>query len=308
LIAKLPMAMDDTVSGCRRMQERDPERLARYYARCEAEARFYRDIPVPFAPSTYYSSVDPERRRVVLLLADVRGRQGDVLQGCSVSDAAVVIDRIAPFHARWWGGRAATSGFRRSGPNAQTRQRRYVSQVDHFLSTLGTRVPTDVLRIVEQLRSRLAAVAGALAARHQALIHSDLHLNNMIFDAGDDRSVTVLDWQTVSVGSPAWDVAMFLSGSLGIEDRRAAEPELLDRYVRLLSKHGVRDYSVEDLGLEYRLALLVLLAGTVSGLTAVDPDEATSRERALQNDALAPEGRLVAALRDHDVNALLRAL
>jgi thiamine kinase-like enzyme len=183
-----------------------------------------------------------------------------------------------------------------------------VSQVDHFLSTLGTRVPTDVLRIVEQLRSRLAAVAGALAARHQALIHSDLHLNNMIFDAGDDRSVTVLDWQTVSVGSPAWDVAMFLSGSLGIEDRRAAEPELLDRYVRLLSKHGVRDYSVEDLGLEYRLALLVLLAGTVSGLTAVDPDEATSRERALQNDALAPEGRLVAALRDHDVNALLRAL
>jgi hypothetical protein len=38
------------------------------------------------------------------------------------------------------------------------------------------------------------------------------------------------------------------------------------------------------------------------------PDEATSRERALQEDALAADGRLMAALGDHDVEALLRSL
>jgi aminoglycoside phosphotransferase (APT) family kinase protein len=131
----------------------------------------------------------------------------------------------------------------------------------------------------------------------------------MMFDArGSGRSVTVLDWQTVSVGSPAWDVAMFLSGSLSIEDRRAAEPELFERYVTLLSRHGVRGYSVEDLRLEYGFALLVLLAGTVRGIAMRAPDEATSRERALQEDALAADGRLMAALGDHDVEALLRSL
>src|SRR5207247_474379 len=85
LIAKLPMVSDDAVSGYRRMQEQDPERAARYYARCKCEARFYLEIPVAFAPNRYYAAVDRERGRVVILLEDVSGgRQGDVLHGCSV--------------------------------------------------------------------------------------------------------------------------------------------------------------------------------------------------------------------------------
>jgi Phosphotransferase enzyme family len=310
LIAKLPMARADAVSGYRRVQERDPERMARYYARCECEARFYQEIPVAFAPSHYYSAVDREHRRVVILLEEVSGgRQGDVLEGCSVEDAELVIDQIAPFHARWWGERAPTRGFPRFGPDPQAREKRYAVQVDHFVGEYGMRVPPRVLNVVEQLRSRLGAVAGGLQARHQTLIHADLHLDNMIFDARrDGRSVTVLDWQTVSVGSPAWDVAMFLSSSLGVEDRRTAEPELFERYVMLLARHGVRGYSVEDLRLEYRLALLVLLAGTVSWLSALDPNEASNRERALQEDALAADGRLVAGLIDHDAEAMLRPL
>jgi hypothetical protein len=50
------------------------------------------------------------------------------------------------------------------------------------------------------------------------------------------------------------------------------------------------------------------LAGTVHWLSALDPNEATSRERALQEDALAADGRLVAALIDHDAHALVRAI
>jgi len=118
----------------------------------------------------------------------------------------------------------------------------------------------------------------------------------------------VLDWQTVALGSPAWDVAMFLSSSLSVEDRRAAEGDLLDRYVRQLSSHGVSDYSLEELRQEYGLALLVLLAGTLHWLSAVDPAEAMGRERALQEDALAAGGRLMSAVLDHDVAALLPAL
>ena len=101
------------------------------------------------------------------------------------------------------------------------------------------------------------------------------------------------------------DVALFLFTSLDAEDRRAAELELLDRYVTLLSEHGVRGYTVEDLRLECRLALLVLLAGTVGWLTTLDRNELTGRERALQDQALAGNGRLVSALVDHDVASLV---
>ena len=133
-------------------------------------------------------------------------------------------------------------------------------------------------------------------------------LDNLIFDT--DRkggSVVVLDWQTVSAGSPARDVAMFLFQSLRVPDRRAAEDELCERYLSGLVEHGVRDYTNDDLRLDCRLALLVMLAGTVVWLTALKSDELTTRERALQ-DAVLGDERLVAALLDHEAGELLHDL
>jgi hypothetical protein len=50
LIAKLPMAQADVVSGYRARQERDPSLARRYYERCAREERFYREIGAAFAP------------------------------------------------------------------------------------------------------------------------------------------------------------------------------------------------------------------------------------------------------------------
>jgi phosphotransferase family enzyme len=306
LIAKLPMAVEDVVSGYRARQERDPALARRYFERCAREERFYREIGATFAPALYYSAVDDVRRRVVLLLEDLTGgRQGDVLQGCSIEDVAFVLDDIAPFHARWWGERAPVHAFPRGGGDHDARQERYAGQVDLLLERYGDALPPAVRRLLERLRSRLAGVLTALASGPHSLIHADLHLDNVIFDArGDGRSAVVLDWQTASVGCPASDVALFLFGSLRIEDRRAAEAMLLDRYATLIARHGVRGYGVGDLRRDCRLAVLAVLAGTVGWLTSLNLNELSDRERALQEAVLA-DGRLFAALLDHDVIALL---
>ena len=158
--------------------------------------------------------------------------------------------------------------------------------------------------MIELLRSRLAYVLATLAGGPRTLIHADLHLDNVIFDGrGNARSAVVLDWQTACIGSPAWDVALFLFDSLSIDDRRAAENALLQRYATLLAEHGVGGYTVEELRADCRLALLAWLAGTVGWLTSLDATELTDRERALQEAVLA-DGRLVAALLDHDVSAV----
>ena len=98
------------------------------------------------------------------------------------------------------------------------------------------------------------------------------------------------------------DVALFLFDSLSVEDRRAAESELLERYVGLLSSE--RSAWLLDRGLRYDcgLALLLLLAGTVGWLATVDRD-ASARERALQ-DAVLTEGRLFTAVLDHGAGIL----
>jgi Phosphotransferase enzyme family len=306
LIAKLPMARGDVVSGYRARHERDPALARRYYQRCVREVRFYREVGASFAPTLYYSAVDDVRRRVVLLLEDLStGRQGDVLHGCSIEDAALVIEEIAPFHARWWGERAPVWALPSGGGDYEARQERYNRQAAVFLERHGDAIPAAARSVIERLRSRLAYVLATLAAGPRTLIHADLHLDNVIFDGrGNGRSAVVLDWQTACIGSPAWDVALFLFDSLSIDDRHAAEDALLQRYATLLAEHGVGGYPVEDLRADCRLALLAWLAGTVGWLTSLDATELTDRERALQQAVLA-DGRLVAALLDHDVGAVL---
>jgi hypothetical protein len=201
LIAKLPMAQDDAVSGYRALQERDSSLSQRYFERCSREERFYRDVAPAFAPRRYYSAVDETQQRVVLLLEDVSaGRQGDVLHGCSIADAALVIDELAPFHARWWGKRAPAHGFPPSARgDSQARQTQYAGHAVEFLERYMDALPSALLTIVELLRSRLGRVLDGLANGPQTLIHGDLHLDNLIFSArGSDRSVVVLDWQTAS--------------------------------------------------------------------------------------------------------------
>lgn len=302
LIVKLPMAHDEHASGHRALQERDPTLMRRYFDRCAREARFYREIPVGFAPALYYAATDEESRRVVLVLEDVGGRQGDVLEGCSVDDAAVVIDAVAPFHARWWGESAPVRAFPQRGEDSRTRQERYDSQVDGFLERFGDQLPEPVAVIVRLLRTRLAAVREMLHEHARTLTHADLHLDNLMFAPRGERDrVAVLDWQTVSVGPPAADVALFLFGSLSVEDRRAAEDDLFHRYVTRLAVSG---YSMPELRRDCDLALLLWLAGIVGMLTTADPSALTARERALHEAALG-DGRLVAALLDHHVATLL---
>lgn len=306
LIAKLPMAGSVEVSGYRAVQERDPVRMDRYYERATREVGFYREVGAAFAPTMYYAASDDAARRVVLLLEDVKGgRQGDVLLGCSAAEAAEVVEVLAPFHARWWEERAPRRSFPRSHLDLPGRQERYALRVEPFLDRFGDALPADVIPIIRDLRLQLAAVAGALYEGPETLIHADLHLDNLIFDPpGDQRSVIVLDWQTVSVGPPAADFAYFVSDSLAADDRRAAENALLESYVTLLAAHGAPGYSVEDLRADCGRALLLRLAGTVAWLADVTADDLTARERELQH-AVIDNGRLAAALLDFDAAALL---
>jgi hypothetical protein len=266
----------------------------------DREVRFYRELGGAPAPVVLYANA--EAGRAVLLLEDLtEARQGDALAGCAPEDARRVLRAIAPFHARHWRTSAAAWLERERDP--AMRQAAFEAKASPFLELHGPAVPVDVRVLVERLRSGLAEVIARLSGGAQTIVHWDLQLDNVLFDADPARPVVVLDWETVRCGSPAWDVALFLFGSLDVEERRAAESELLDEYVALIREHGVWDYDRARLLEDCRLALAVLLAAQVSWLAQPEPDG--DRERALR-DAVLSDGRLVAALRDHDTAALLR--
>lgn len=265
----------------------------------DREMRFYRELGGTPAPVSYYAEADASQ--AVLLLEDLtEARQGDALAGCPPEDARRVLRAIASFHARHWGTSAAAWLQRERDP--ATRQAAFEAKASRFLELHERAVPVDVRVLVERLRSGLAEVSARLDGGARTIVHWDLQLDNVLFDADPSRPVVVLDWETVRSGSPAWDVALFLFGSLDVEERRAAEPELLDEYVGVLREDGVRDYDRARLLEDCRLALAVLLAAQVSWLAQPEPEG--DRERALR-DAVLSDGRLVAALRDHDAASLL---
>ena len=235
------------------------------------EALFYAQVDDAPAPRAYHVASDGDL--VVLVLEDVSaGRHGDALLGCSLDDAALVLERMAAFDV-------PGIEFPRWGDRLERRQKRYDAAVDVFLERHGDRFPAEIRTLAEQLRSRLARVVAPLAENGR-LIHGDLHLDNVIFDA--DRPV-ILDWQTACVGHPTLDFVTFVYSSLTIEDRRTIEAE-----------------RTPDL-LPY--ALLNAFAGHVLWFARPDLDELTGRERAFVDQALS-DGRLVSGLLDHGTLAL----
>ena len=91
------------------------------------------------------------------------------------------------------------------------------------------------------------------------LIHCDFWCNNLMFTKAKDNkgkvSCKIVDWQMITYGSPAIDLAMILSTSLSSEDRRNLQKEIISTYWKsfttCLQKLGIKTddikCSLEDL-------------------------------------------------------------
>jgi aminoglycoside phosphotransferase (APT) family kinase protein len=132
-----------------------------------------------------------------------------------------------------------------------------------------------------------------------ALLHGDYRLDNLMF--APDGSVTVVDWQTISVGLPARDLSYFISTSLDPDVRRNRERRLVTDYHEALLGQGVTDYAADDCWYDYRIGMLhaPLLAtlGAAFSTTTERGDDMT----------LVMLARACAAIRDLDTLELVAA-
>jgi aminoglycoside phosphotransferase (APT) family kinase protein len=247
-VAKLP-AEDPSVR----------ERVAYGY---RAEVDFYKTVAPTLAvplPICYHSAISGDAQNFVLLLADLAPAvQGDQLAGCTRDAARAAVVALAGLHGPRWCDPAWTDFASTVMPKPDAQAAAGLADLarmaaDMFLERLGDRM-TDLNR--ETLHAFPSAVARWLVLHpdRYALLHGDYRLDNLMFSP--DGSVTVVDWQTISVGLPARDLAYFLSTSLFPEDRLAHERDLVAAYHGALLQHGVTDYAAEECWRDYRLGML----------------------------------------------------
>jgi hypothetical protein len=235
------------------------ERVAFGY---RAEVAFYETVATTLAvplPACYFSAISDDAQRFVLLLSDLHPAvQGDQIAGCTPDAARAAVVALAGLHGpRWrdpkWTEFGATVMPKPDAASAAGFADLARMASDMFVERLG-------YRMLDQSRETLRAYPDFVARWMMlhpdrfSLLHGDYRLDNLMF--APDGSVTVVDWQTISVGLPARDLAYFLSTSLPPSDRLAHERDLVATYHVELLQYGVTDYTGDDCWRDYCLGML----------------------------------------------------
>jgi aminoglycoside phosphotransferase (APT) family kinase protein len=249
MIVKLP-SQDDAVR----------ERVALGY---RAEYAFYTEVAdtltVPL-PRWFHCEIDRDGADFVLLMADLAPAvQGDQIAGCSLVEAQLAARALAGLHGPRWCDPGWLTFTGATMPRADADFARGMR--DLAVMAAGTTITKLGERMSEADRTTLTEAAdlvGAwllLAPERFSLLHGDYRVDNLLFDPERTR-VTVVDWQTLTVGLPARDLAYFVATSLLPEQRAAVEDELVGAYHDALVGEGVTGYDRETCWHDYRLGML----------------------------------------------------
>jgi hypothetical protein len=221
----------------------------------ETEVAFYRELAGSVRvsrPHCYFADLEHGTANVVIALEDLApAEQGDQLAGCTLEEAALVMDEAAKLHAPRWGDPSLLQmpWLTRPSSAATVLMLFWEGFVDRYRDTLAPET-------IDEGRRLMGALDGLQALRPivPTAIHGDFRLDNMLFDPTGGRApVTVVDWQTVHVGAGPQDIAYFIGNAFADPDDCGAHREhLVRRYHDRLVEHGVRGYSFDQCWLEYR--------------------------------------------------------
>jgi len=210
----------------------------------EPEVRFYRDLAGPTGVRTLrcvYADVDPATHHGVVITEDVAVAGATFLDARSEylpHQVAESLDVLAHLHAATWGDAPIGQAAWLEPRMASVLAGRGITEVRaNFEGPIGAGVPVEVRdaeRLVAAYRSLAAVVA---SARPATVLHGDAHVGNVFLDAHGTPSF--VDWQLVQRGAWYVDVGYHIASALTVDDRRAAERELLEHYLDRLGVAGV---------------------------------------------------------------------
>lgn len=225
------------------------------------EVAFYRDLAPQLdvcVPRTYATEVSDDGSEFVLLFEDMGPcRQGNQLDSCSIEDARHAIQQAASIHAPSWN-RAdiVDREWLSMKPEVAAQVMAMYPQAQAiFADRYADTLEPELLAVCHQLNDARELWFGREPSQ-RCVIHGDFRLDNMLFDVrGGAEPITVLDWQTVSTGSPMTDIGYFLGCGIGDALRCAAEDELLDLYCSEMTARGV-PLTRNDVWNDYRIGAL----------------------------------------------------
>lgn len=242
-------------------------------------------------PRCFHGSIDDRARRGVLILEDVRHAvQGDCLDNLPPEDAGRLAREIARLHARWW----LSEGLRREWlPSLATLAREedwLRTRGPEFLERFGDRLAPECRPFFDAARAVHAHANAVLSGLPETLIHSDLHLDNLMFE-GDGKPV-FLDWARVARGPAVLDVLDVM-----LATHAASGPAVVEEYLDAVRSLGVK---VDGRGFRRGISGAMLRRFLAWTLGVVRWKTASAREERIRDEYLARGQAALIAWREHD--------
>jgi len=224
-----------------------------------AEVLFYRHISPLIAaslPHTHWGEVEPEAGRFTLVLDDLssQAQVGDMIAGATLAQTHLAIDELVKLqtsqwdtpelHKHPWLGDVARTQMLFAGVEAA---------VEPFVQRFGERVEPEHVDLLRQVAPHANRLTELIWRPPFVVCHGDYRLDNMLFGtAAGAPALTVIDWQTVRLGPPLLDAAVFLASCVDTQLRRENEQDLLTRYHAGITHARISDFTLADCQASYR--------------------------------------------------------
>lgn len=230
--------------------------FGRFY---EREVFFYRWLApcVPLrVPYCYHADYDPSTLAHVLLLEDMwPAAAGDSIGGISVDIAMEYTRRIAMLHAQLWECSKLDALLTRYPVPGATFAHGYAERFADGIKIMRPYLGSTTCGLAKRLQESLQERWTRQSTAPRTLIHWDAHAANLLLPSMNGGVFAVVDWQNWTVGRGIWDVTRFCILSLPVDERRAAERDIVALYTETLATLGVRDYSFATAMVDYQDAM-----------------------------------------------------
>jgi hypothetical protein len=259
-------------------------------AALECEALFYdriRPVLDVEAPQGYYLAFDNRSGRSMFLLEDVATTKGVTFGDPTKhyidrARAESIVTNLATVHGKLWesprfaGDLAAIKDAERWQLDANE-MINFPSRTMIGFDRAESVCPAEFRCHRAEVWSTFMASLAMHKAAPNTLLHSDVHSRNWYLTP--DGGMGLYDWQCISRGIWALDVAYALSSALTVQDRRAWERDLIELYIDRLYAAGGPSLPFENAWLTYRqqpfhgLVFWLYTIGAGRLQPAMQPDE-----------------------------------
>jgi Ecdysteroid kinase-like family len=217
----------------------------------ESETIFFRHIRSELgrlrSPRAYYAAFDPRTFRSIVLMDDLSSQgwtfPDPMRETLTRSEAEDMVDEMAYYHGAFWNGSRLTRELWRLPTSERFQERLNSFGFEHAMRIGIDRgrsvIPPALYRRKREIFPTAMRSLRINSTGARTLLHQDVHQGNWLRDR--EGRMGLYDWQAIATGESALDYTYALAVNLRVEDRRAWEHNLLERYLWRVGEEAVTD-------------------------------------------------------------------